>query len=472
MATYYSDVKPAMKSFPGEDIALLDELAALKAENERLAGELRQSNGYIRAKVNHLLDVMGTIPLREEELDDHNIREFDPLGIIFESFRHILASLKEKNIELQLLHDESVAIFASAQVGIMVVDRDFKIISCNKRMRSIFFNDLNDGEIYGNFCNKLVCNGMVSEELCAAHNILTNDGLASLKGWEVRGHVFDVEAAPINDATGKVERIVLVYKDITDLKKAENELNQLNGQLEQRVIERTAQFQEVNNELESFCYSISHDLRAPLRHISGFTNILLEDYSSNLNAEGQEFLNRICTVVSRMSGMIDDLLSISRVSQSKITFVTIDLSRLAEKTAELFHKSNPERAVKIEIAPRLLTMGDPSLIELVMENLIGNAWKYTALSCNAVIQVGKCSVNGKDAFFVKDNGVGFDMAYSERLFRVFERLHGIEFEGSGIGLATVQRIISRHRGEVWAEGAVGSGATIYFTLPFLDKYII
>lgn len=441
------------------------ELTELRAENCKLKATLQRRDSYIHAKVNQLLDVMGTKPLREEEFDDDSIQDFDPLGIIFESFRHILASLKEKNNQLQLLHDETVAIFAAAQVGIMVVAPDFRLLASNNRMREIFFEDLDEETLRGEFCRDLVCKGKIPDEFCAVRKILAGHELASFKGWEVRGHVFDVEAAPIHDQDGAVKRIVLVYNDITNLKKAQEELEKFNVELEKRVNERTAELQEVNNELESFCYSISHDLRAPLRHISGFSSILQEDYQDGFDETGQQILKRIGKVSNRMGGMIDDLLRISRVSRAPLTCTRVDLTRLAEISANLYRSEAPERTTRFDIAPGLVVYGDAALLGIVMQNLVGNAWKYTANNPDAVIQVGSTNVNGKEAFFVRDNGVGFDMTYRDKLFRVFERLHGDEFEGSGIGLATVLRIITRHRGEVWAEGEVGKGATFYFSLP-------
>jgi signal transduction histidine kinase len=468
MTTIQSDSIAAPSDPDPQTAALLAELAVLRAENEKLRTTLKRRNGYIRDKINQLLDVMGTKHLREEELDDDTIQDIDPLGIIFESFRHILTTLKEKNNQLQLLHDETVGIFAAAQVGIMVVDRDFRILSSNRRMREIFFND-EPADPCVDHCRDLVCKGQIPDELCAVRKILAGSELASFKGWAVRGHVFDVEAAPIHDSDGTVKRIVLVYNDITGLKKAQEELGLLNAELEQRVIERTAQYQEVNKELESFCYSVSHDLRAPLRHISGFSNILQEDYFDRLDEEGRDYLRRICAVASRMGGMIDDLLRISRVSRTKMNLATVDLSQLAENAANLFSEAEPERTVRFEIEPGLSVRGDVTLLGMVMQNLIGNAWKYSAHNRDAVISFGKATCNGRETFFVRDNGVGFDMAYGDKLFRVFERLHGEEFEGSGIGLATVQRIINRHRGEIWAEGKVGAGATFYFTLPNSDQ---
>lgn len=445
--------------------ALRREVAVLRRENDHLTATLQRRNSYIRGKVNHLLDVVGTKPLREEELDDDNIQEFDPLGIIFDSFRHILASLKDKNGQLQLLHDEMVAIFAAAQVGIMVVDREFRIISCNNRMKEIFFEGMDATAIFGSHCKDVLCRGQIPDEFCGVSRILAGAEVASFKEWEVRGHVLDVEAAPIHDSNGEVKRIVLVYNDITGLKQSQQELAQLNAELERRVVDRTVQYQEINRELESFCYSVSHDLRAPLRHVSGFTSILTEDYSDRLDDQGRTILRRICAGSEKMGRMIDELLRISRVSRSKMNVVSVDLSSLAKATAAMFHDADPSRVVTVTIAEGMTAIGDATLLEMVIQNLISNAWKYSAKNKEAAIEFGRTVINGKDTFFVRDNGVGFDMSFRDKLFHVFERLHGDEFEGSGIGLATVQRIISRHHGEVWAESEVGRGATFYFTLP-------
>lgn len=465
MATHTDKLTGGNSSEADELIALRQEVVHLRSSNEQLAAELSRSNEYIRAKVNQLLNVMGTKPLRAEELTGDNILEFDPLGIIFESFRHILASLKEKNSQLQLLHDEVVAIFSAVQVGIMVVDRNFRVISCNNRLKEIFFDQINDAALFGSCCKDVLCKGQIPEEFCGVSRILVGADTASFKDWEVNGHILDVEAAAIRASNGEVKQIVLVYNDITSLKQSQKDLEQLNTDLEQRVTERTVLYQELNSELESFCYSVSHDLRAPLRHISGYTNILKEEHSDRFDDTGRDILARICRGSEKMGKMIDDLLRISRVSQSAMHFTTVDLTKLAEATATMFRESDPERRVTFKIAQGLSDRGDAALLEMVIQNLIGNAWKYSAGVSEAVIEFGRNKINGKDAFFVRDNGVGFDMAYFDKLFRVFERLHGEEFEGSGIGLATVQRIISRHHGEVWAESQLGKGATFYFTLP-------
>jgi PAS domain S-box-containing protein len=267
------------------------------------------------------------------------------------------------------------------------------------------------------------------------------------------------------DAAGKPLRQVGVAIDITGRKEAEQEISRLNAELEQRVRQRTAQLQASNEELEAFAYSVSHDLRAPLRSIRGFSEVLLESHASQLDAEGQDLLRRACESSQRMSRLIDDLLKLSRVGRSELHWQPVNLSRLAEGIAAELAKADPERAVGFVIEPNLRIEGDEHLLRLVLENLLANAWKFTAGQPQARIEFG-FTAQPEPAFFVRDNGVGFDMAHVGKLFGVFQRLHSTgEFPGTGVGLAIVQRIIKRHRGRAWATGVVNSGATFYFTVP-------
>ena len=225
------------------------------------------------------------------------------------------------------------------------------------------------------------------------------------------------------------------------------------------------QLEAANKELEAFSYSVSHDLRAPLRSLDGFSQALLEDYHDRLDDTGRDFLQRVRAASQRMGTLIDDLLSLSRVTRGDLQVEKVDLSALATALAAELQRSDPQRDVRFAIAPDLVARGDPGLMRLVLQNLLGNAWKFTGKRSPAHVEVGSMAHDGGRAFFVQDDGAGFDMAYAAKLFGAFQRLHASdEFPGSGIGLATVQRIIHRHGGQVWAEGTPGRGATFYFTL--------
>lgn len=221
-----------------------------------------------------------------------------------------------------------------------------------------------------------------------------------------------------------------------------------------------------NHELETFSYSVAHDLRAPLRSIDGFSQALLEDYGGKLDDEGQDHLRRVRAAAQRMAQLIDDLLALSRVTRAELHRTAVDLSAIAREIAESLREADPARDVRFTIANGLVAHADARLVRAVLENLLGNAWKFSSKRPSAHVEVGSAIVDGEVAFFVRDDGAGFDMTYAGKLFTAFQRLHNrADFEGTGIGLATVMRIVRRHGGRVWAEGAVDRGATFWFTLP-------
>jgi light-regulated signal transduction histidine kinase (bacteriophytochrome) len=235
----------------------------------------------------------------------------------------------------------------------------------------------------------------------------------------------------------------------------------LNRDLQQRA----AELEATNKELESFSYSVSHDLRAPLRSIDGFSLALLEDNSDRLDGAGKDYLRRIRAASERMAQLIDDLLNLSRVARRAITRETVDLSAMADSIVGELQRTEPERRVAFSANKSLIVDGDERLLRVALENLLGNAWKFTGKCVQPKIEFGVKQDNGTPAYFVRDNGAGFDIAYADKLFGPFQRLHAVtEFKGTGIGLATVQRIVHRHGGRVWAESEVGKGATFYFTL--------
>jgi signal transduction histidine kinase len=265
--------------------------------------------------------------------------------------------------------------------------------------------------------------------------------------------------------TTVLNRTLELEQEVLERKRVESEIRELNLELEKRVDDRTLQLAAANKELDAFAYSVSHDLRAPLRGIDGFSMALLEDYQDRFDETGKEYLNRIRKACVRMGNLIDDLLQMSRLSRGEIHRESVDLSGMAHAVLQELRQAAPDRKVQADITPGIVVIGDTALLRAVMDNLLGNAWKFTGKTEESLISFGVTEKDGKPVYFVRDNGAGFNMAYSDKLFGAFQRLHSPgEFEGTGIGLATVQRIIHRHGGRIWAQGEEGRGAIFHFTL--------
>ena len=276
----------------------------------------------------------------------------------------------------------------------------------------------------------------------------------SLRWISAQGRVY-------RDLAGKPARMMGVVADITDRKQREQEFERH----QQELARSNSDLAAANNELESFSYSVSHDLRAPLRTIDGFSHALLEDCGDRLDDTGKTHLNRIRAATQRMGMLIDDLLNLSRLSRTEMHVQSVDISAMAFSVADEIQKSQPERHIELRIEDGLKATADPGLLRAVLENLLSNAWKFTSKRASAHVEFGVTREHGSPAFFVRDDGAGFDPAYADRLFGAFQRLHSMsEFAGTGVGLATVQRIVHRHGGRIWAESAVNRGATFYFTL--------
>jgi light-regulated signal transduction histidine kinase (bacteriophytochrome) len=257
-----------------------------------------------------------------------------------------------------------------------------------------------------------------------------------------------------------------IYRDITERKQAEEKILNLNAELEQRVRERTVQLENTNKELEAFSYSVSHDLRAPLRGIDGWSQALFEDYHDKLDEQGQQYIERVRLEAQRMGHLIDDMLKLSRLTRVEINKEQVNLTALAWNIIGRLKRDTPQRHVEFNVQAGLMAEGDSHLLESALDNLLGNAVKFTGKRADdALVEFGQTELEGQRVFFVRDNGAGFDMAYAQKLFGAFQRMHkASEFPGTGVGLAIVQRIIHRHGGLVWAESKPGHGAVFYFTL--------
>ena len=349
--------------------------------------------------------------------------------------------------------------------AIVIVDRAGRIVLVNGQTQRLF--GYTPGELLGEPVEILVPEHVRQAHVghrdafhAAPRTRPMGIGL-DLLGRRKDGTTFPVEIslAPMQTDDGVIG--ISVIRDISDRKGAEARISALNEDLERRV----AELGTLNRELESFSYSVSHDLRAPLRSIDGFSQALLEEYEGALDDQGRDYLRRIRAATVRMGDLIDDLLTLSRVTRREIRRERVDLSALARGIAQQLARSDETRRAEFTIASDLAASGDAQLLRVALENLLGNAWKFTSKEPVARIELGVGQQDGHRVYFVRDNGVGFDMAYSAKLFGAFQRLHReAEFPGTGIGLATVHRIVTRHGGRVWAEAEIGKGATFYFML--------
>lgn len=426
----------------------------------------------------------------------------DEIAELSAEFNDMVKCLDSRTDSLQESEERFRCTFEQAAVGIAHVGMDGRFTRVNHRFCEIL--GYTDGEMDGmTFMDITFPEDLERYQTCREHLLEGAGSCATDNRYHRKdGSMVWVTqtGSLIHDHAGRPKYFIAVIEDISARKEAEDEIRRLNAELEERVIERTAQLETANEslrreivqriqaqdeicwlnddlerqkralevanrELEAFSYSVSHDLQAPLRHISGFGQVLVEDYGDLLDDEGRLLLQRMQGATGRMGQLIDALLNLSRLSRGQLKQERVDIGMLAREIIGEFRQAEPERQVEITVGIGLKTIGDGSLLRIALENLLGNAWKYTGKRKQARIDVGAAIEEERTVFFVRDNGAGFDMAYAERLFGPFQRLHRQEeFEGTGVGLATVQRIIHRHGGRIWAESQLGKGAVFYFTL--------
>jgi PAS domain S-box-containing protein len=390
------------------------------------------------------------------------VPEFGPDGSVFsvQSIASDITDRKQAELNYQMLFQSMLDGFALHEIILNKQGKpvDYRFLSVNPAFERI--TGLKEAEIKGR---------TVLEVLPRTEKTwIENYGKVALTGEPMffdnyareLGKHFEVSVfcpAPL--------QFVTVFVDITERKKAEEKIQQLNQELEQRVKDRTTKLEAANQELDAFAYSVSHDLRAPLRSMEGFSEALKTGYPEKLDEQGQHYLTRIQEASLEMGQLIEALLSLSRVNRDELKSEQIDLSQTTREIADEMKKQNPNRKVEIEISTNMVAKGDAHLLKIAVENLVNNAFKFTNIRDQAHIAIGMKKEADEKIYFVRDDGVGFDMAYASKLFVPFQRLHEKEkFPGSGIGLATVKRIITRHGGRIWAEAGVDQGATFYFTL--------
>lgn len=426
----------------------------------------------------------------------------DEIAELSAEFNEMVKCLDSRTESLQESEERFRSTFEQAAVGIAHVGMDGRFTRVNHRFCEIL--GYADGEMNGmTFMDITFPEDLERYQTCREHLLEGAGSCATDNRYHCKdGSMVWVTqtGSLIMDREGRPKYFIAVIEDISARKAAEDEIRRLNAELEERVIERTAQLEAANEslrreivqriqaqdeicwlnddlerqkralemanrELEAFSYSVSHDLQAPLRHVAGFGQVLLEDYGCVLDDDGRQVVQRMQAATSRMGQLIDALLNLSRLSRGQLKRERVDLGDMAREIIGEFRLAEPERQVTVTIGTGLKAIGDGSLLRIVLENLLSNAWKYTGKRKQARIEVGALIEDDSTVFFVRDNGAGFDMAYAERLFGPFQRLHRREeFEGTGVGLATVQRIIHRHGGRIWAESQVGKGAVFYFTL--------
>jgi len=445
-----------------EIVAEPDREAALNLIRRIKQGDIVKSFELRRvAKDGRILDVWLTTTLLTDE-------KGKPVAIATTE-RDITDRNKAEHAIKDKLEDMSrmATVISDSNDAVILHDLDGKILAWNRGAKETY--GYTETEALGMNVRDIVAEPDREAALNLIHRIKMGD---IVKSFELRrvardGRILDVwlTTTLLTDEKGKPVAIATTERDITGRKLAEAEIKKINAELEQRVYERTLQLETINKELETFAYSVSHDLMAPLRSIDGFSNLLLKNYSNLLDDQGKDYFRRVMNASKKMGLLIDDLLKLSRFTRVEMKREITDLSSFAKSIAEELQAADPERKATFVIQHGMIENADSDLIQIALQNLISNSWKYCRYKPETEIEFGTIEKEGKRVYFVRDNGAGFDMKYVDKLFGAFQRLHSVtEFEGTGIGLATVSRIIHRHGGRIWAEAVVDFGATFYFTL--------
>ena len=384
--------------------------------------------------------------------------EYDGVVLMVENITERL----EKETALKETQNKYQTLINELQEGVLLEDTEGKINFVNPRMLEML--DYLEVELIGKHWSEIVPSDQIKkvrEESARRSERISSTYESELIGRGGKRFPVIVSARPLYNPGGEFEGVLSVFTDITDRKKAEIDLQESRDQL----AARTQELEAINKELEAFSYTVSHDLRMPLGNIDGFCHIIQEDYAGSIDQAALDFFGRIRSNVTHMAALIEEILSLSRMSTREMEIEPIDLSEMAKMVADELHSCAPQREVRFEIEPGLTADGDQILMRIILENLLGNAWKFTKSCKEAAIEFGSEEHRGKTVYYVRDNGIGFDKADTKRVFIPFVRLHDDStYEGSGIGLATVQRAVRRLGGRVWAEGKRGEGATFRFTL--------
>jgi PAS domain S-box-containing protein len=388
------------------------------------------------------------IPIRDEE--------GSPIG--YRGTDTDITGRKKAEKTLQESRIKLLTILENIQTGVLIIDPETHTITdVNAKAARLIGKPVE--EIIGSICHRNIC--PAEKGKCPITDLELSIDNSEHVLWAADGRSIPIHKTVVSVILEGRKVLLESFIDITERKRAEEEIHRLNEELECRV----SQLVTVNKELEAFSYSVSHDLRGPLRTIDGFSQIILEDHDTRLGEPGRWYLGRVRGAAQKMSQLIDDMLMLSRLTRQELKLGKVDLSRLAAEIFAELRKTSPTRQVELVVAPGIEVHGDERLLQVVLQNLLNNAWKFTRKCERGRIEFGFDEQDGKRAFYVRDNGAGFDMRYADKLFGEFQRLHSDdEFEGTGIGLATIQRIVHRHGGKVWAEGEVGKGATFFFTI--------